>query len=159
MISLNLPSYDIKLRRRGDQLMILDDIRRRYVDLTPEEYVRQHFVHYLTNHLGYPLELLANEVRLQIGDKKLRADSLVYNRELHPVMIIEYKAPHIAINKKVFDQISDYNFLLHVDYLTVSNGMVSYCCKMDYESRKYVFIDGVPSYQNILQSGLSQANK
>ncbi len=152
MISLNLPSYDIKLRRRGDRLLIMDDIRCRYVALTPEEYVRQHFVHYLTGHLGYPPELLANEVRLQIGDKTLRADSLVYDRGLKPLMIIEYKAPHIAITKKVFDQISDYNFLLHVDYLAVSNGMETYCCKMDFESHRYVFIDGVPSYQNLLQN-------
>lgn len=152
MIPLNLPPYDIKLRKRGDRLMILDDIRRRYVALTPEEYVRQHFVHYLTEHLAYPPELLANEVRLQIGDKTLRADSLVYNRELHPIMIIEYKAPNIAISKKVFDQISDYNFLLHVDYLVVSNGMEIYCCKMDFESHKYVFIEGVPDYQNLLQT-------
>lgn len=152
MIPLNLPSYNIKIRNREGKLMILDDIRRRFVALTPEELVRQHFVHYLTEHLNYPPELLANEVRLQIGDKTLRADSLVYDRQLNPLMIIEYKAPHIAITRKVFDQISDYNFLLHVDYLTVSNGMRSYCCKMDYNSHKYVFKEGIPYYHNLLQN-------
>ena len=95
--------------------MIFDDLRRKYVALTPEEWVRQHFVHYLTGHLGFPSGLLANEVQLQVGDKRLRCDTLLYNKQLQPQMIVEYKSPTITLTQKVFDQISAYNLLLHVD--------------------------------------------
>lgn len=152
MIPLNLPPYSTKLRRKCGRLYILDDVRRRYVALTPEEWVRQHFVHYLIEKLGFPASLTANEVRLELGEKVLRADTVVYDRSLHPLMIVEYKAPHIKLTQHVFDQISAYNILLHVDYLTVSNGMESYCCKMDYDNKTYAFLESIPDYQNILQS-------
>ena len=149
MFRLNLPPYKIKLAGTKDKPTIFDILRKRYIALTPEEWVRQHFIHYLIEHKNYPAALLANEVALKIADKSLRADSVLYNQHLHPRMIIEYKAPTIAITQKVFDQISTYNFLLHVDYLVVSNGMDSYCCKMDYESKKYLYLDHIPDYQNI----------
>ena len=84
-----------------------------------------------------------------IGNKKLRADSVLYDRQLHPRMIIEYKAPSIEITQKVFDQIAAYNLLLHVDYLVMSNGFQHYCCRMDYASRGYVFIHDIPSASEI----------
>lgn len=146
---LNLPSFDIKLSGTREHPTILDILRRRYVALTPEEWVRQHFVHYLIEHKGYPPTLLANEVPLKVGDKQLRADTVLYDRELHPRMIIEYKAPTIPLSQKVFDQISVYNMLLHVDYLIVSNGMESYCCKMDYINQKYLFLEAIPDYEYI----------
>ena len=117
--------------------------------LTPEEWVRQHFVHYLIEHKNYPVSLLANEVKLQVGDKILRADSVLYDKRLRPRMIMEYKAPSIKLTQKVFDQISVYNMLLKVDYLIVSNGMESYCCKMDYEHQSYAFLQDIPDYHNI----------
>lgn len=129
--------------------MIFDDLRRKYVALTPEEWVRQHFVHYLTEHLGYPASMMANEVELAVGQKRLRCDSVLYGMQAEPRMIIEYKAPTIALTQKVFDQISVYNMLLHVDYLMVSNGMQHYCCKMDYEHQKYLFLKEIPNYENI----------
>ena len=89
MIRLNLPSFDIKTRVVDGRGQVLDPLRRRWVALTPEEWVRQHFIHWLTSSLGYPQALLANEVQLNIGMKKLRADSVLYDRELHPKMIIE----------------------------------------------------------------------
>ncbi len=128
---------------------VFDILRRRYVALTPEEWVRQNFIHYLINHKKYPQELLANEVPLQVGDKSLRADSVLYDRQLHPRMIIEYKAPTITITQKTFDQITVYNMLLHVDYLIISNGLNHYCCKMDYEGKKYLFLEEIPEYQNL----------
>jgi len=146
---LNLPSFDIKLSGTREHPTILDILRRRYVALTPEEWVRQHFVHYLIEHKGYPPTLLANEVALKVGDKQLRADTVLYDRELHPRMIVEYKAPSIPLSQKVFDQISVYNMLLHVDYLIVSNGMESYCCKMDYVNQKYLFLEAIPNYEFI----------
>jgi hypothetical protein len=129
---------------------IFDILRNKYVALTPEEWVRQHFIHYLIEHLDYPSALLANEVNLQIQNgKKLRADSVLYERDLHPKVIIEYKAPSIALTQKVFDQISAYNLLLHVDYLMVSNGMENYCCKMNYKNKKYLLFKDIPNYKNL----------
>lgn len=149
MFPINLPSYPIKIVNRGGKPKIFDDLRRRYVALTPEEWVRQHFVHYLIGHLGYPASLLANEVELSVGQKKLRCDSVLYSLHAQPQMIIEYKAPTIPLSQRVFDQISVYNMLLHVDYLIVSNGMEHYCCKMDYEHQNYLFLTEIPRYENI----------
>lgn len=149
MIPLNLPSYAIKIRKEDDHEQILDVLRRKYVALTPEEWVRQHFIHYLIEHKHYPATLLANEVKLQVGDKVLRADSVLYSTTLQPRMIIEYKAPHISITQKTFDQISTYNLLLHADYLVVSNGIRHYICRMDYEQQKYVFLEDIPEYKKL----------
>ena len=149
MNRINLPPYAIKLRDDGGKRQIFDFLRRRYVALTPEEWVRQHFVHYLVEQKGYPKGLLANEVELRVGDKHLRCDTLLYNRELKPQMIIEYKKPDIELTQRVFDQITVYNFLLHVDYLVVSNGRQHYCCKMDYEKREYSFLESIPNYESL----------
>ena len=109
--------------------------------------MRQHFVHFLVEHKGYPKGLLANEVELKVGEKKLRCDTLLYNKELKPRMIVEYKAPTIQLQQKTFDQISAYNLLLKVDYLVVSNGLQHYCCKMDYSLQKYTFLESLPDYE------------
>ena len=149
MQALNLPPYNISIRKHGNRDQIFDILRRKFVALTPEEWVRQHFVHYLTEHKGYPMMLLANEVQLKVGDKTVRADSILYDNHLQPRMIIEYKAPTIKLAQKVFDQISVYNLLLHVDYLIVSNGLQTYCCKMDYDNQKYLFLTDIPDYQKL----------
>ena len=145
-MSLNLPSFDISIAQRNGRPTVFDPLRRRFVALTPEEWVRQHFVNYLVQHLHYPAGLMANEVELTVGDKHLRCDTLLYNKNMQPQMIIEYKAPHIALSQKVFDQITAYNLLLHVDYLVVSNGMEHLCCQMDYDNRRYVFLHDIPDY-------------
>lgn len=150
MYELNLPKYGIKIANENGHQTIFDVLRRKYVALTPEEWVRQHFVHYLIEHKGYPQALMANEIQLAIGNKKLRCDSVLYDRSLKPRMIIEYKAPTVNITQKVFDQITIYNMLLHVDYLVVSNGIKHYCCRMDYDNQKYLFLDDIPDYQNLL---------
>ena len=129
--------------------MVFDQLRRKYVALTPEEWVRQHFIHFLIDHKGYPQGLLTNEVQLQIGEKRLRCDTILYDKSLQPRMIIEYKAPSISISQKVFDQITIYNFLLKVDYLIVSNGIQHYCCRMDYDNQRYCFLEDIPDYQSL----------
>ena len=150
MYELNLPKYGIKIANENGHLTIFDVLRRKYVALTPEEWVRQHFIHYLIGHKGYPQTLMANEIQLAIGNKKLRCDSVLYDRSLKPRMIIEYKAPTVNITQKVFDQITVYNMLLHVDYLVVSNGIKHYCCQMDYDNQKYLFLEDIPDYQEII---------
>ena len=147
MKELNLPSYDVKIKGTREKPEIFDFLRRRFITLTPEEWVRQHFVHWLVEHKGYPQGLLGNEVALKCGDKTLRCDSILYDKEAKPKMIIEYKAPTVSVTQRVFNQISVYNLLLHVDYLVVSNGIQHYCCKMDYENQTYRFLDDIPDYE------------
>ena len=151
-MQLNLPEYEIKVSERGGKRLIFDFLRRKYVALTPEEWVRQHFTHYLVAHKGYPKGLLVNETQLRIGDKSLRCDTVLYNQAMQPRMIIEYKAPTIHIQQKTFDQIAAYNLLLHADYLVISNGMQHYCCQMDYEQRSYRFLTDIPDYELIANS-------
>ena len=130
--------------------MIFDFLRRKYVALTPEEWVRQHFTHFLVSQKGYPKTLLANEAQLQIGDKHLRCDTVLYNKEMQPLMIVEYKAPQIQLQQKTFDQIAAYNLLLHADFLVVSNGLQHYCCQMVYEQRTYRFLTEIPDYATLI---------
>ncbi|MEE1206262.1 MAG: type I restriction enzyme HsdR N-terminal domain-containing protein [Prevotella sp.] len=149
MIKLNIPSFQMKLSGTQERPKILDILRRKFVALTPEEWVRQHFIHFLIEHKGYPLALMANEVALSCGNKQLRADTVLYDRDLNARMIIEYKAPTIKITKRVFEQVTAYNFLLHVDYLIVSNGLTHYCCKMNYENNSYMLLTSIPDYKDI----------
>ena len=147
MNELNLPAYDVKVRGTREKPEIYDFLRKRYVALTPEEWVRQHFTHWLVEHKGYPKGLLGNEIALKCGEKTLRCDTILYDRNIKPIMIVEYKAPTVSLTQRVFDQISTYNLLLHVDYLLVSNGLQHICCKMDYEHRRYDFLRDVPEYR------------
>ena len=149
MFRLNLPTYEIKIAQQGNKQVIFDFLRRKYVALTPEEWVRQHFVHYLVEHKGYPAGLMGNEIELSVGEKRLRCDTVLYNKVALPQMIIEYKAPTIRLQQKTFDQISAYNLLLKVDYLIVSNGLQHVCCRMDYDNQKFCFLDDIPDYQNL----------
>lgn len=152
MNELNLPSYDVILRGTREKPEIFDFLRRRYVALTPEEWVRQHFTHWLVEQKGYPKGLLGNEIALKWGDKPLRCDSILYDKDAHPQMIIEYKAPTVVVTQRVFHQISAYNLLLHVDYLVVSNGLQHYCCRMDYEQQSYTFLPDIPDYALLANS-------
>lgn len=117
--------------------------------LTPEEWVRQHFVHYLINMKGYPQPLMANEISLSLNGMSRRCDTVLYNRDLTARMIVEYKAPNIEISQKAFTQISHYNLVLKVDYLIVSNGLNHYCCKMDYAGQRYAFLQHIPDYSEL----------
>ena len=150
MLELNLPPFDKKITKKDDKPFILDVIRRQHVALTPEEWVRQHFVHFLINHKGYPLSLMANEVQLKLNCMSRRCDTVVYDRMLTPRVIVEYKAPTVDITQKVFDQICRYNLVLQVDYLIVSNGLAHYCCQLDYATRSYRFLRDIPEYSSVV---------
>ena len=151
MPELNLPSYAVKLKGTREKPEIFDFLRRKYVALTPEEWVRQHFTHWLVEQKGYPTGLLGNEIELRIGEKKLRCDSILYDKSAQPQMIMEYKAPTVPITQRVFNQISVYNLLLRVDFLVVSNGIQHYCCKMDYDQQTYRFLEEIPDYSFLTQ--------
>lgn len=149
MFALNLPGYDTKISSKDGKPTIFDLLRRCYVALTPEEWVRQHFVHFLIEHCNYPATLIGNEVGLTLNGTKKRCDTVVYDRNLKPRIIIEYKAPTVKINKEVFSQIARYNLVLKVDYLIISNGIQHYCCRMDYEKNSFEFIANIPEYSSL----------
>ena len=109
MIELNLPKCRLRLEQREGKPYVYDELRRKFVRLTPEEWVRQHFVHYLIDVLGYPQPLMQNEVALRLGETSKRCDTLLYDKALRPQMILEYKAPHVALTETVLQQIVRYN--------------------------------------------------
>lgn len=152
MFPLNLPEYDIKIAEKDGKPTIFDNLRRCYVALTPEEWVRQHFIHFLTEKRGYPATMMANEVSLMLNNTRRRCDTVVYDRTLSPRMIIEYKAPTVKITREVFDQILRYNQVLQVDYLVVSNGLQHFCCKPDYVAGQCTFLDNIPTYSEVISA-------
>ena len=137
MPKLNLPPINLRAKSDCGRTLVFDDVRSAYVVLTPEEWVRQHFVNFLLGHKGYPAALMGNEIAITLNGMNRRCDTVVYDKALKPRMIIEYKAPTVKITKEVFAQISRYNLILKVDYLIVSNGLQHYCCKMDYSTNSY----------------------
>ena len=151
MLPLNLPNFDIKVKKTTDQLLVWDETRRKYVTLTPEEWVRQHFVHFLVTNKGYRQELIANEVSIKLNGTAKRCDTVIYNQQLDPLVIIEYKAPTISITPKVFDQIVRYNMALHVQHLIVRHGIRHFCCQINYETQSYRFLEEIPNAQGIGQ--------
>lgn len=151
MSALNLPPYDVKITDKEGKQQIFDPLRKSYVALTPEEWVRQHFVHYLINHKGYPISLMGNEISITLNGMNRRCDTVVYDRALQPKAIIEYKASTVKITKDVFAQISRYNLVLKVDYLIVSNGIQHYCCKMNYEENSFTFLSEIPEYLKLIE--------
>ena len=149
MLPLNLPSYPAKILKRNGKNVIFDTLRQKYVALTPEEWVRQHFVHFLTDFKGYPKGLLANEIQLDLNGTKKRCDTVLFNKDLIARMIVEYKAPNIEITQAVFDQITRYNMVLKVEYLIVSNGIRHYCCRIDYNTMQYTFLPDIPAFTEL----------
>lgn len=150
MLNLNLPSFDTKVRKIDNKLSIFDSLRRKFVALTPEEWVRQHFVNFLITEKEYPQGLIANEVQIKLNNQKKRCDSVIYNSTLKPLVIVEYKSPDVNITQDVFDQIARYNIVLKVDYLIVSNGINHYCCKIDYQNQTFQYLQEIPNYSELV---------
>ena len=146
---LNLPAFNLKTKMEGEMLKIFDSLRDKYVALTPEEYVRQHFVNFMTTLLHYPPSIMANEIGIDLNGTRKRCDTIVFGSDANPLMIIEYKAPRVEITQNVFDQIVRYNMELRAGYLIVSNGMRHFCCKMDYKNNTYHFLPKIPAYHDI----------
>lgn len=143
---LTIPAVDLKIRKENDIVKVFDIVRRKYVALTPEEFVRQHFVHWLVNKYHYPLPLLMNEVTIDLNGLSRRCDTVLFRSDGRPRVIVEYKAPTVVISQKTFDQIARYNLVLGADYLIVSNGVNHYCCAIDTTNKTYNFIPLIPDY-------------
>lgn len=151
MLQLNLPTYSFKIKEEKEKQFIFDKIRKKYVSLTPEEWVRQHFIEFLISEKEYPQSFIANEVSITYNGLKKRCDSLVYSKDGKIKLIVEFKAPHIHITQETFDQIAVYNMKLKVDFLIVSNGLEHFCCRIDYQNMKYDFLQEIPKYEEICE--------
>jgi hypothetical protein len=146
---LNLPEYSFRIRKLNDKEQIFDEIRKRFVALTPEEWVRQNFIKYLVTEKQYPASLIAVEGALKLYKRRKRTDVVIYNNLGKPLLIVECKAPEVMINQEVFDQIVRYNMALDVKYLILTNGINHYSCVIDHKHQNYNFIKEFPSYKEL----------
>ena len=150
MQELNLPTYKFKLRKTdSQQLEIYDEVRLKYLVLTPEEWVRQHFIMYLHLQKDVPKGLISIEKGLKVNSMQKRTDIVVYNSKGNASIIVECKAPSVKIKQETFEQIARYNMNLQVDYLVVTNGLDHYCCKMDYKNNAFHFIKDIPVFNEL----------
>jgi len=149
MDTLNLPSYSFKIQIKEQRKLIFDSIRKKFVVLTPEEWVRQNFIRYLIEEKLYSPGLIAVEQGIKINRNSQRSDIILYSNNGIPLMIVECKSVKINITQSVFDQVARYNMDLKVPFLVVTNGLRHFCCKMDYENQTYSFMREIPLYSDI----------
>ncbi|EAS19028.1 conserved hypothetical protein [Flavobacteria bacterium BBFL7] len=146
MTPLRLPAGNFRVKSTEKGRLIFDQIRKKFVHLTPEEWVRQHVVFWLLSRKRIPHSLINVEKQLHVAGTKKRYDILIFNKDGSIYAVIECKAPQIKIDQSVFDQIARYNLALESEYLMVTNGMEHYFCTMDYEAQRYQFIQDLPAY-------------
>jgi type I site-specific restriction endonuclease len=146
MPQLMLPKAVLKIKLVEGTTQVFDVVRKKYFVLTPEEWVRQHFIHFLNTKKAYPLGLMRVEKIIKYNNLRTRADIVLYNTEGNPKMIVECKAPNVRITQNSFNQIAKYNFQLMVDFLVVTNGFQHFCCKMDYKRDEIRFVEEIPSF-------------
>jgi hypothetical protein len=149
MRALNLPSYDFRFRTTSRKQYIFDEIRKKYVVNTPEEWVRQNFIRYLIVVKRYPEALISIEREISLNRMSKRCDAVIYSKYGNPLMILEFKAPDVSVGQPVFDQIVRYNLALKVNFLLISNGLKHYCCKIDFQNKDYAFMHAIPDYDDL----------
>ncbi len=143
---LNLPEYAFRTKRENGKPMIFDGIRKKFVALTPEEWVRQHFIEFLKHEKNYPESLMAVEKKVVVNGHPRRFDLLIYKRNGQPHLIAEFKAPGVKISQETFDQVVRYNMALRVERVVVSNGLQHFACQIDYSDNSYAFLTEIPKY-------------
>ncbi len=149
MTKLNLPAIDCKTRNINGQIEIFDMVRKKYILLSPEEWVRQNFIHFLICQKSVPPSLIAVEYALSVNKMKKRADIAVFGTEGHPLLLVECKANSVKIDQKVFDQVARYNLGLKVNYLVVTNGLEHYVCQIDFKTNNYIFLEEIPNFEEM----------
>jgi hypothetical protein len=149
MQQLNFPDFQFTVRQEGQRKLIYDIIRKKYVALTPEEWVRQHMLHFMVSDLAYPSGLIAVERLLKVNDLSRRTDIVAYTSSGLPALIVECKSPDVEISQDVFDQVARYNMPLQLSYVVVTNGLKHYTCKIDHVEKTYTFLDRIPGYREL----------
>ena len=146
MVTLNLPPYEYTLKRDGDKVYILDMLRKKYLLLTPEEWVRQHFVHYLINEQRYPKALMKIEGGLTFNSLSKRSDIVVYSREGSPWMLVECKAPDQKLRQATIEQAATYNHTLRAPFIVITNGMSHICCGINWADGTTKQLASLPAF-------------
>jgi len=149
MKPLNLPVVELRIQKQNGKDYVFDRLRKQFVRLTPEEFVRQQLVSFLIEYKSYPAGRMANEVEITLGNVKKRCDTVLYDDYLQPIMIIEYKSPSISVSQRTFDQIARYNLTLQVPWLIVSNGIQHFCCRTNTEKKTFVFENEIPEFKKL----------
>lgn len=147
MQELNLPYYRARMQKKDGKMQIFDDWRKRYVALTPEEWVRQCFLHFLVDYLNYPAGRISSEQTVMVNDMNKRADAVVYDTAGQPYILIEFKSPDVPLKQKVFDQAAVYCRQLGVQLFFISNGIEHYACRIDRRQQQFVFLERIPQYE------------
>ncbi len=150
MQALNLPEYPFKIKQEGDRIQIFDPFRKKYIVLSPEEWVRQHFLQFLVQERKFPVSLISIEAGLKYNQLSKRADILVHDTLGKPYLMVECKAPSVKITQDAFDQVARYNMVFKVKYLVVSNGLNHFCCMMDYTANSYSYLKEIPFFEQSL---------
>lgn len=151
MYQLNLPEYQFKIKKEEKKFFIFDSQRKRYVALTPEEWVRQNFIRFLIEEMNYPAAYLAIEYQIEMNGMKKRCDAVLFTPEGEPFLIIELKSPEVNITQSIFDQVAVYNSKLNVEFFMVSNGIEHYCCKVNTLNNRYHFFPSLPVYPDLIE--------
>lgn len=149
MQKLKLPEARFRIKSHESKFQIFDEVRKKFVALTPEEWVRQHFVNFLITSQNFPAGLIAVEMLVKVNNLSQRADVVVYDKKGKPVIIVECKAPSVPITQTVFNQVARYNSKLNVDYLIVTNGMQHFCARLTDDKGNYELLKEIPSYSDI----------
>jgi hypothetical protein len=147
MIKLNLPVFEFRIKDTGKRKSIFDEIRKKYVALTPEEWVRQNFVKYLIQHKNYPTGLISLEMAISINKNEKRCDIVVFEKTGKPMLLVECKSPNVEITQKSFDQAIVYNMRLNVKYLILTNGKKHFCWMINSIEKKLDFLDSIPEFE------------
>jgi hypothetical protein len=150
--ALKIPTYSFKIKSVDGKELIYDPFRKKYVRLTPEEWVRLNFTIFLVEERSFPAGRIVLEQSLKLNQLSRRCDVLVYSQGMHPQLMVECKAPDVKIDTKVFDQIAVYNLTFRVKYLIVTNGIRNYVCRVNFETRKIEFLDFIPEYADLDQN-------
>ena len=143
---LNFPSYTFRVKNSENRPLIFDEIRKKFIVLTPEEWVRQHVVKFLIQEKNYPISHINVEKQITLNGLKKRYDIVVFKPDGKLDILVECKAPEITISQNTFDQIAQYNFKLNANYLMVTNGLAHYYCQMDFVAEKYQFMQEIPDF-------------
>ena len=149
LTALNFPTFDFRTKSEGKRMLIFDGIRKKFVALTPEEWVRQHLIHYIIREKNYPATLISVETPLKYARMDKRSDVLVYDRNGQPLMLAECKAPEVAITQKVFEQIAIYNHTIQAPYLMLTSGLQHYCLTAATDSAPACFLNEIPEYREL----------
>lgn len=155
MQALNLPDHGVKTKHEPEGAHIFDPVRRVWVALTPEEWVRQHVLNYLVQDVGCPLSLVAVERKLLVNKLTKRADLVVHDRSGRPVLLVECKAPGVKVDRNTFEQAARYNTVFKVPFLLMTNGLVHFCCKIDHADGRIEFLPTVPPYEQLCAASAS----